>query len=106
MKIENGYVVGVKQNEEKENWVRQYFPSKSIKYRISHLSIGFNENATNPFLPLELGKMRGMTNFSIRLGEKTKDSTLTNIWPGNFPSPNTYLEIDGELVFKNGRLLI
>jgi len=70
------------------------------------LAIGLNENAKNPFSQLELEKMKGVVNLAGTLKKQTLSPFETYTFAGHFPTPNIYLVIGEEKVFRNGKFLL
>ncbi len=104
LEIKDSNVIAIQSDEESVRKIQRWFGG-SLPYTINSLAIGLNENAKNPFSQLELEKMKGVANLAGTLKKQTISPFETSTFAGHFPTPNIYLEIEEELVIKNGKLL-
>lgn len=103
--LKDGNIIKIEsENPEKKNWINNVLVKRDL-YPVQQLVFGLNKNATNPFSVLELEKMRGVCNLVISEGLKPTEVFDLEHFTGHFPSPNINLEIDGERIFKDGRLV-
>ncbi|MCG3220083.1 MAG: hypothetical protein H7641_01780 [Candidatus Heimdallarchaeota archaeon] len=104
LEIKDSNIIAIQSDEESVRKIQRWFGG-SLPYTINSLAIGLNENAKNPFSQLELEKMKGVANLAGTLKKQTKSPFEISTFAGHFPTPNIYLEIEEELVIKNGKLL-
>ena len=105
LEIKDSRVISILSDEESVKKIQRWFGG-SLPYKINSLAIGLNENAKNPFNQLELEKMKGVANLAGTLKKQTVSPFETYTFAGHFPTPNIYLEIEEELIIKNGKLLV
>ncbi len=106
LEIKQNKLVNINQDNVDKKWLKQNYFLEKKQFNISSISIGHNERASNPFTPLELMKMIGVVNLRITMNINKNSLPGTISFPGHFPSPNIYLEADGEMIFKNGQYLL
>ncbi|NPD87893.1 MAG: hypothetical protein HGN29_04170 [Asgard group archaeon] len=104
LEIKDSNIIAILSDEESVRKLQRWFGG-SLPYTINSLAVGLNENAKNPFNQLELEKMKGVANLAGTLKKQTISPFETFTFAGHFPTPNIYLEIEEELVIKNGKLL-
>ncbi len=105
LEIKDSNVIAILSDEESVKKIQRWFGG-SLPYTINSLAIGLNENAKNPFNQLELEKMKGVANLAGTLKKQTISPFETYTFTGHFPTPNIYVEIEEELIFKNGKLQV
>ena len=105
LEIKDSTVISIMSNEESVKKIQKWFGG-SLPYTINSLAIGLNENAKNPFSQLELEKMKGVANLAGTLKKQTVSPFEASTFTGHFPTPNIYLEIGEERIFRNGKFLM
>ncbi|GAI87748.1 unnamed protein product, partial [marine sediment metagenome] len=102
--VENSHIRKIEQKEKKANLIKKYPISEKTKIKIDHISIGMNEKASNPYILVELAKMRGVVNLMIFQLQGSRSPLNIPNHSGNFPAPKISLEVDGEQIIRNGKL--
>jgi len=106
IEIKNSEITKIYQQGE-GNWIESNYFLVKYPSKISFVSIGHNYQANNPFLIIEMIKMRGLATMKIlNRGLKELDILNTKLFTGHFPSPNIYFEVDGEEIFRNGQFML
>ena len=106
IEIKNSEIIKIYQQGE-DTWLKNNYFLVKYPNEITFISVGHNYQANNPFLIIEMIKMCGLVSIKINnRGLRELDSLNTKVFSGHFPSPNVYLELDGEEIFRNGQFML
>ncbi|MHA1223985.1 MAG: hypothetical protein ACTSSG_04820 [Candidatus Heimdallarchaeaceae archaeon] len=106
IQIKDSKIETISRKEQKIEVTANYQKQKKEKIRIDHISIGMNKNAKNPFILVELAKMKGVLCLITFLHRNLGIPINTTSFPGIFPTPKINLKIDDQLILKNGRVIV
>ena len=103
--IENNIIKEYKADNEESQWFNRYYLLLNENRRIGQIAFGFNGKADNPFLQIELDKMRGVAIIAIAIITNPLEAHSVVSFSGHLPTPNFTMEVDGKIIFKNGHLI-
>ena len=103
--IENNNIKEYKADNEESKWFNKYYLLLNENRKIGQIAFGFNGKADNPFLQIELDKMRGVAIITIAILTNPLEAHSVVSFSGHLPTPNFTMEVDGKIIFKNGHLI-
>lgn len=102
--VEDSHIKKIEQKEKKADLIKKYPISEKTKIKVDQVAIGMNDKASNPYILVELVKMRGVVNLMTFQHQSDRNPLNIPNFSGNFPAPKLSLEVDGEQIIRNGKL--